>query len=62
MAAQLKERSFLTKFSTFVIKINAFSVSIIFFQSALRSKLSITSFIYWSTVAVVANTKVQNTF
>ena len=53
MAVKLKERSFLTKFSTMIVKINAFSVSIIFLQIALRSKLSITSFVHRSTVAVV---------
>ena len=48
----VKKRSFLTKFSTMIVKIFAFSVSIIFLQSALRS-INFTSFIHRSTVTVV---------
>ena len=47
----VKKRSFLTKFSTMVIKVLAFSVSINFLKSALE--VSITSFIHRSTGNVV---------
>ena len=55
----VKKRSFLTKFSTMIVKIFAFSVSINFLQSALRS---INYFFHTQVNSDCSNMKVQNTF